>query len=159
MVFQVNIEWPEGALTKADRRQTLRRSVGRTMRRQLQHIAGEASAATNPLFPHIADEYGVVQVSATDELAMAIVNEHPHWLWVEVDTRPHMPPWGEGTELNEWSERIGAHPFLIARHIAQEGTEGHYFLHDAVEDNEDAMWDAIVGTLDRWMARWGAVEV
>lgn len=158
-MIQVNIQWPEGALTKADRRATFRRSVGRSMRRGLQDIADEAREATNPLFPHIASEYRVVQVSATDEIAMAIINDHPHWLWVEVDTRPHMPPWGEGTELNEWSERIGANPFLIARHIAQFGTQGHYFLSDAVEEGEDDLLDRLGDTVGRWVDRFGAVEV
>lgn len=40
----------------------------------------------------------------------------------ETGARPHWPPWGEGTPLNQWAEDKGIPPFLVARAIARNGT-------------------------------------
>lgn len=40
----------------------------------------------------------------------------------ESGSRPHWPPWGEGTPLAAWAKDKGIPPFLVARAISRRGT-------------------------------------
>lgn len=69
-----------------------------------------------------------------------------YWKYVEYDTKPHWPP---VDKIKEWirvkpilpqPDKNGKLPtpdqlaFLIGRKISEEGTEGSYDLHSAIED-------------------------
>lgn len=54
-------------------------------------------------------------------------------IFVEEDTRPHWPPPGA---LSGWADRHGIPEFLVARKIAQEGTEGIHMFAEA--------WDKLI---------------
>lgn len=60
-----------------------------------------------------------------------VVSLAKHSIFVHEDTRPHWPPPGA---LAGWAKRHGIPEFLVARKIAQEGTEGTPFLTEAFDE-------------------------
>ena len=54
-------------------------------------------------------------------------------IFVHEGTKPHWPPFHEGSSLATWSRRKGIPPFLVARKISQRGTKAQPFLKNAVE--------------------------
>lgn len=54
----------------------------------------------------------------------------PH---VEYGTRPHWPPFGEGSPLARWARAKGIPAFLVARKIARRGTSPQKYMERAVE--------------------------
>lgn len=77
-----------------------------------------------------------------------------YWKYVEYDTKPHWPPFKKNSDgtiespILDWIQvkpilpdnRFGKLPtpeqltYLIGRKISEEGTEGSYDLHSAIED-------------------------
>jgi len=55
-------------------------------------------------------------------------------IFVHEGTRPHWPPFGEGTPLNRWARLHGIEPFLVARAISRRGTKAKPFLKEGVKD-------------------------
>jgi hypothetical protein len=51
-------------------------------------------------------------------------------LFVHEGTRPHWPPFQEGTPLARWAHLHGIEPFLVARSISIHGTKAHPFLRE-----------------------------
>lgn len=79
--------------------------------------------ASGKLWNAIGDDLSTAQpktviltVAADDTVKKVVVAS------VAKGTRPHWPPWGEGSELREWAERKGIDPFLVARAISRRGT-------------------------------------
>lgn len=58
----------------------------------------------------------------------------PYAPFVEYDTKPHWPPWGDGSPLAGWAARHGIKAFLVARAISQRGTTGKRMFGKALED-------------------------
>lgn len=54
-------------------------------------------------------------------------------IFVHEGTRPHWPPFGEGTPLNRWAHLHGIEPFLVARAISRKGTKARPFLKEGVK--------------------------
>jgi phage gpG-like protein len=52
--------------------------------------------------------------------------------FVEFGTRPHWPPIAA---LETWARRHGTSAFVVARAIAQRGTEARNYLRDALKEN------------------------
>lgn len=70
-------------------------------------------------------------------------------LYVHEGTDPHFPPWQENTALADWANDKGIPPFLVAKSIAEHGTEAQPFLKDAVEENENYINNRVSAALDR----------
>lgn len=70
-------------------------------------------------------------------------------LYVHEGTDPHFPPWQENTALADWASDKGIPPFLVAKSIAEHGTEAQPFLKDAVEENENYINNRVSAALDR----------
>lgn len=70
-------------------------------------------------------------------------------LYVHEGTDPHFPPWQENTALAEWANDKGIPPFLVAKSIAEHGTEAQPFLRDAVDENENYFNNRVSAALDR----------
>lgn len=55
-----------------------------------------------------------------------------HAIWVHKGRMPgSMPPWGEGTQLNDWARRKGIPAFLVAKSIQRKGTKANKFMDKA----------------------------
>jgi hypothetical protein len=52
---------------------------------------------------------------------------------VHEGTRPHWPPWGEGSALNRWARLHDIPAFLVARAISRRGTKAVPFLLEGVK--------------------------
>ena len=62
------------------------------------------------------------------------LNYAPH---VEFGTRPHWPPWREGSPLARWAQLRGIPAFLVARKIAARGTPAQKWMERAVTHTRD----------------------
>jgi hypothetical protein len=72
----------------------------------------------------------------------------PYGIYVHEGTRPHFPPYGEGTPLAAWGKRHGIPAFLVARAIARRGTKGRPFFKQGFEKSLGE-----IGNLVSWLAR------
>ena len=70
-------------------------------------------------------------------------------LYVPEGTDPHFPLWQESTALADWANDKGIPPFLVAKSIAEHGTDAQPFLKDAVEENENYINNRVSAALDR----------
>lgn len=156
-LVKISIELPEELHRRTDVRRNLQNMAGRSGRRELGKIAQAAAAATDPYFPHIADAYRVTTQTGADTFTVDIVNDHPDWIFAEIDMpAPRtIPPAGEGSRIAEWSARVGANPYAIARHVHIHGTKGHYFLTEALDDGFAGVEENVFRVVERWHHRWG----
>jgi len=56
-----------------------------------------------------------------------------HAIFVEKGTKPHWTNWRPGSPLYAWARRKGITPFLVARAIAQRGTEGAHMMEEGLK--------------------------
>lgn len=47
---------------------------------------------------------------------------------VETGSKPHWPPYGDGSSIADWANLKGIPAFLVARSIARKGTKAHPFV-------------------------------
>ncbi len=59
--------------------------------------------------------------------------------YVHEGTRPHWPPFHEGSSLARWSRLHGIIPFLVARAISLRGTRSQPFLKEGVAEAKSAI--------------------
>ena len=90
-------------------------------------------------------------------VSVSLRNRTKHWIFREDDTRPHWPPWGPDTPLHLWAMQHGIPPFLVARKIAREGTEGNHIVRDAWERWAPMRQQAVQGGLYAYTLNLGAV--
>jgi hypothetical protein len=151
--FTVEAKYPEGALEPADVRQNFRNIMGGRIRRVMGDMTERAAQETKS--QRVAEGYAVVQVSEGEDIAFAIVNNEQIFPFVEEDTVAHWAPWGEGTELAQWSEEHDIDPFLVARKIAREGTKGEHVLQRVWDQGADALAETIQEGCDSWLESYG----
>lgn len=66
-------------------------------------------------------------------------------VYVHEGTRPHWPPYGEGTSLARWAKQRGIPPYLVARSISRKGTKAQPWLEETAKADR--------GTVERIMQK------
>lgn len=54
-------------------------------------------------------------------------------VYVHEGTRPHWPPYKEGTPLGRWAKQKGINPYLVARSISRKGTKANPFFKKGID--------------------------
>lgn len=97
-------------------------------------------ALANNLEPAVINIEGMLKKAAVVDMGRFRssithkVSEHEAWAgtslkyapFVELDCRPHWPPWGPGSELARWAHRHHIPVFLVARAISKRGTKAKH---------------------------------
>ena len=160
--FKIDIAWPVGVFGNADRAATLRGSVVRAARREMQKIAD--TAAANTPFKTISESYRVQQDSSSDPITVDILNISETWIWAEAGAKAHLPPWGEGSRLAGWMEIVGIennwwNRFHIAKKLAEHDQQGYHILQQAWDAGTPDVIDGVARAQGAWLATWGSVIV
>jgi hypothetical protein len=103
----------------------------------------------------VRDAYSLVPTQEGASTGFEARNASRAWAFRENDVRAHWAPWGEGTDIAKWAEERGIDPFLVARKIAREGTEGNYIFARAWERYTPAMLQALSGGFGTWVKSYG----
>ena len=119
----------------------LRREVGTAMYGIVEDIATQAKERTPVGVSGILRASIGTRVSLGTDASTLVLGEvytgaqAPYAIFVEEDTRPHWPPWGSGSSLALWAQRVLGNAklaFVVARKISRVGTKGRHFMRDAL---------------------------
>lgn len=89
--------------------------------------AKASQGVTGDLKKSIAIDYDMKARTAT------IAPQADYALYVELGTRPHMPP---VDAITPWAEMHGLNPWAVAMGIKKHGTQPHPFVQPTVEETE-----------------------
>ncbi len=105
-----------------------------------RHTPEATGKLSNAIEDTVSNERGttVLTVGANDSVKPVVTAS------VEGGTKPHWPPWGEGSELAAWAKLKGIPVFLVAKAIALRGTiarfggpsKGAEMFKKGLEDSE-----------------------
>jgi hypothetical protein len=146
-------EFPPELAQNVDVAESFQRDVGGALLVGMRKIADQA--ATNTPYPDIAAGFEVESSASGRTVEASIGNRNSTFPYVEEDTRPHFPPFDEGSPLAAWADARGIPPFLVARAISETGTQGKHMLAEAFQDGQDAVIGDIEAAIARWLERWG----
>lgn len=153
MTFSLTLNFPDSFTKPVDVRQTFRDGPGHAARRGLEEIMHNIVAETP--YEGIAGAYRVQQHSEGNVLTLQLVNDHPIWPFREYDTRPHWAPFGPGSDIAQWAAEHGIPAFLVARKIAQEGTQGNHLVARNMNQGKHKLWENVIASTMRWRQSYG----
>lgn len=88
-----------------------------------------------------------------DQDSGRVYSTAPYAGFVDQGTRPHWPP---VRALEGWARRHGIPAFLVARSIAEWGTEATHFISGALADTERSLPRLLQDTATRITMSWNA---
>lgn len=153
MKAQITLQLPEALNRAVDSHERFnaaqRHYVSPVFRELLADVQGQTP------YDSIRDAYSIFEGESGQGVEFGLRNSNPIWLYREVDTAPHWAPWGPETSLGQWAEERGIEPFLVARKIAAEGTEGNYIVRDSWKDYEPRIQEASQRAFYAWARAFG----
>ncbi|MEA2573950.1 MAG: hypothetical protein QOH93_1248 [Chloroflexia bacterium] len=155
--MDIRFEIPPDLLTPVDARRTLRDSVRTKLLPVSQRLlAGLRDETAQEGADGLAEQYRLEVTETSSGVEVEFQSESDIWLFWEEDTDPHMPPAGEGSELDQWAEERGLNAFSVAMRIAEEGTEGHHVAARLMSEYEEDLYGAMGEGFGDWVGKLGS---
>lgn len=155
--MDISFDIPPELLAPVDVGRNLKNAVRSELLPVSQRLVSALSAGTAAEGAEsLAADFTLEVRETGDSVEVEFRNESDIWIFWEEDTAPHMPPFGEGSDLDEWAKERGLKTFPVALRIAEEGTEGHHVGARLMADHEDDLYDAMGRGFGDWVGRLGS---
>lgn len=126
------------------------KQVTREMHKALGRSANEIANDARRFAPaNTGSLAGSIKTQTRGIAKYRVLVNSDYGLYVHEGTDPHFPPWQENTALADWANDKGIPPFLVAKSIAEHGTDAQPFLKESVEFNENYINNRVSAALDR----------
>lgn len=148
----LDIAWPAGVTSGADTRESFFETVGGRINSAMEDMV-DAMRTRTP-YPTIAGGFGLRREGGLQSPAWVITNDVQHWIYREVDTRPHeiLPHWGPW--LWFFSEQLGH--VIHVRRVDHPGTTGNHILTETWNELIPGVMAAADEGVAEWFSRWAA---